>query len=299
MRMTTASSPSNGHRYPGPPDDVRLSRSPSDQGEADDRMEIHLSAFASEIPDPASAFGGEPPRHQDSRPSIEQSTTYIAHEMRQPLFAVLLNAEAALQWLDRDPPNFDEAKKSIEGIVGNGRRAADVARQVRDLLRNASTAVQSVDINAIIADSLNLTNAIVDRHGVSVEVSLGEGVAAIQGNRVQLEGVVVNLITNAVEAMSGVEGRERRLRISSRLAERDHVLVTVEDCGTGIGPDYAARIFDPYFTTKPEGTGLGLSICRSIVEAHGGRLWAAANHPHGSIFSFAIPAIGHQLLSMV
>ncbi len=228
--------------------------------------------------------------------TIGESTAYIVHEVNQPLSAILLNAKAALRWLQSDPPNFDEARRCIEGVVGNGRRAADIARHVRERLRKAPPVAARIDLNDVIADSLDLTSPILDHHGIIVEVELCEEIASIRGDRVQIEGLIVNLIANAAEAMSNVEGRQRKLRISSRVSEGGDVLVAVEDSGTGIDPVEIERIFDPYFTTKPEGTGLGLSICRSIVESCGGRLWAAPNRPHGTTFSFSIPSINHELL---
>lgn len=215
----------------------------------------------------------------------------VAHEMRQPLFAVLLNAEAALRWLDVDPLNFDEAERSIEDVIGNGRRALDVVRQVRGMLANPSEPAGDTDMNGIVADSLALTRGMLAEHGIAVEAELDRNMAPVRGNRIQLEGVAVNLITNAAEAMRTVDERRRRLRLSTRLTRRGSVLVEVGDRGTGIKPRDASRIFDPYFTTKAGGTGLGLSICRTIVEAHRGRLWAVPNRPHGSVFSFSIPAI--------
>lgn len=227
--------------------------------------------------------------HRAQSTTIGENTAYLVHEVNQPLAAILLNAKAALRWLARDPPNYEEARRCLECVVGNGRRAADIARHVRDQLREAPSEMTSVDINDVIIGSLDLTGLVLNRNGVVVETDLAEDLAEIWGDRVQLEGLAVNLIANAVEAMRTVDDRDRELRISTQSMADGHVLVTVEDAGTGIDPAKIDRIFDPYFTTKSEGLGLGLSICRSIVEEHGGQLWVASRLPHGTIFSFSIP----------
>lgn len=227
--------------------------------------------------------------HRAQSTTIGENTAYLVHEVNQPLAAILLNAKAALRWLARDPPDYEEAKRCLECVVGNGRRAADIARHVRDQLRDAPSEMTSVDINDVIIGSLDLTGVVLNGNGIVVETDLAEDIAEIWGDRVQLEGLAVNLIANAVEAMRTVDDRNRDLRISTRSTTDGHVLVTVEDAGTGIDPAKIDRIFDPYFTTKSDGLGLGLSICRSIVESHGGQLWVASRLPQGTIFSFSLP----------
>jgi signal transduction histidine kinase len=221
--------------------------------------------------------------------TIDERAVSIVHEMIQPLTAMLTNAETAVLWLTRDPPNLDEAKQAVERIIGNSRRAANVVRNVRDLARKSLPVTADLDINHTIKDLLNLMSLDLRQHGVTVETEFAENLKPISGDRVQLQRVVANLITNGIEAMSAVADRQRKLRISTQFGKHGDVLVAVEDSGRGLDESDIDRIFDPFFTTKRDGMGLGLSICHSIVEAHGGRLWAMPNLPHGSIFSFVIP----------
>jgi signal transduction histidine kinase len=221
--------------------------------------------------------------------TIDERAVSIVHEVIQPLTAMLTNAETAVLWLTRDPPDLDEAKQAVERIIGNSRRAANVVRNVRDLARKSSPVTADLDINETIKDLLNLMSLDLRQHGVAVETELAENLDPISGDSVQLQRVVANLVTNGIEAMSEVPDRQRKLRISTQLDEHGDVQVAVEDSGKGLDEANIDRIFDPFFTTKRDGMGLGLSICHSIVEAHGGRLRAMPNRPHGSIFSFVIP----------
>ena len=222
--------------------------------------------------------------------TISERAVCIAHEVNQPLTAILTNAETALLWLTRDPMNLDEAKQAIERIIGNTLRAADVVRGVRNLVRKSPPIAANLDINDLIKDLLNLVSLNLRLHRIAVEVDLAENLESIRGDHGQLERVVANLVANGIEAMSTVQDRQRKLRISTRPDKNGDVLVAVEDTGTGLDPALIDRIFDPLFTTKCDGMGLGLWICRSIVTAHGGRLWAAPNLPHGSIFRFVVPS---------
>ncbi len=224
---------------------------------------------------------------------VDISGAHIAHEVNQPLSAILINANVAMFCLTKDHLDLDEARRAIEGIIGNTRRASAVVRSVRDLVREAPPAMASLDINALIEDVLEFMCFDLRRHGIAVEIDLAKALRPVRGDRVRLERVLVNLVTNGIDAMRAVRGRPRRLRIATRREHAD-VLVAVEDTGTGVDPAHIERIFDPLFTSKADGTGLGLSICRSIVETHGGRLWAAPNLPHGTTFSFVIPAHGRQ-----
>ncbi|WP_165779854.1 sensor histidine kinase [Mesorhizobium sanjuanii] len=222
--------------------------------------------------------------------TVSERAVCIAHEVNQPLTAILTNAETALQWLTRDPANLDEAKQAIERIIGNTLRAAGVVRGVRDLVRKSPPMAANLDINNLIKGLLNLVSLDLRLHRIAVEVELAENLEPVMGHHGQLERVVANLVANGIEAMRTVQDRQRELRISTRLDKDGDVLVAVEDTGTGLDPALVDRIFDPLFTTKCEGMGLGLWICRSIVTAHGGRLWATPNLPHGSIFRFVVPA---------
>lgn len=228
--------------------------------------------------------------HSATSTTIGESAAYVVHEVNQPLAAIVISAEIALEWLTRDPPNLDQAKQAIERVIGCSHRAADVARSARDQVRQSARAVIDLEINDVIREALDLASLGLRRQGIMVETDLGGNLCPLRGDRIQLQRLVGNLIANAIDAMSSVADRPRSLRISSALNDGGEVLVAVADSGTGLDPAQSERIFDPYFTTKLEGTGLGLPICRSIVESHGGRLWAEPNFPHGSIFRFTLEA---------
>jgi len=214
----------------------------------------------------------------------------IAHEVNQPLMAIVTNAETCLRWLGREQPDIGEARNAAERIVRNGHRAGEVIRSIRALARKSPSEMAEIDINGVIENILGLMRVELTRHDVSVEADLRNGLATIMGDRVQLQQVMMNLIMNGIEAMGGLERQRRVLHVSTRLDGDGSVLVAVEDFGMGLDPANGDRLFDPLFTTKREGLGMGLSISRSIVEAHGGRLWASPRLPHGAIFQFALPA---------
>ena len=214
----------------------------------------------------------------------------IAHEVNQPLMAVVTNADTCLRWLEKDPPDLDEARQAAERTVSTGHRAADIVRSVRALARKSTPEMTVFDVNPAIADVLTLTRGEMQRYDVSLETELSAGLEPVLGDRGQVQQVILNLIVNGIEAMTAGMDRPRVLRISSRMAGSGSVLIAVADTGAGLDPAKVDCIFDPFFTTKPEGMGMGLSICRSIVEAHGGRLWASPNSPRGSIFQFTVPA---------
>ncbi|MFZ1427920.1 MAG: sensor histidine kinase [Geminicoccaceae bacterium] len=221
-------------------------------------------------------------------PFTDECVPYILHEVKQPLTAVITDAEAASRWLTRDSPDLKEAKEAIERIIGNCCRLAEAVQNVRSFVLSPPVTAK-LDLEGTVQTLLNLVSSDLQRHGIAVETELTEPLNSIRGDRGQLERVLANLIANGVEAMSSVQNRQRKLRISSRLDCVGGVVVAVEDCGTGIEPGFTDRVFDRHFTTKSQGRGLGLSMCRSIVEAHGGRMWSMPNLPHGSIFSFSIP----------
>jgi PAS domain S-box-containing protein len=223
----------------------------------------------------------------------------IAHEVNQPLMAIVTNAETCLRWLGRDQPDIGEARNAAERIVRNGYRAGEVIRSIRALARKSPSEMAELDINGVIENILELMRVELTRHDVSVEADLRNGLATIMGDRVQLQQVMMNLIMNGIEAMSGLERRRRVLHVSTRLDGDGSVLVAVEDSGMGLDPANGDRLFDPLFTTKREGLGMGLSISRSIVEAHGGRLWASPRLPHGAIFQFALPAATRDSIESV
>jgi PAS domain S-box-containing protein len=230
--------------------------------------------------------------HANRVATMGQLAASIAHEVKQPIGAAVANAQAALNWLGRRPPELEEVRESLEAIVETGHRAGDVVDRIRALIKKAPSRIDRLDINAGIREVIELTRGEAVTNGVSVQTDLADSLPLIDGDRVQLQQVILNLIMNAIEAMSGVSDGTRELRISTRKAEPGGVLVAVRDSGPGLAPATLEHLFNAFYTTKPGGLGLGLSICRSIIEAHGGRLWASANVPRGAIFECTVPA--HQ-----
>jgi PAS domain S-box-containing protein len=228
--------------------------------------------------------------HTNRVATMGQLSASIAHEVNQPIAAAITNAHAALRWLGARPPDLEEVRQALGRIVNNGARAGDVISRIRDLVRKAPPRKDSLEINEAIREVIALTRSEVVKNGVSVQTQLAEGLPLIQGDRVQLQQVILNLIINAVEAMSGTSEGSRELLISTGKAESDEVLVAVRDSGPGLAPESFERLFEAFYTTKPGGLGMGLSICRSIIEAHRGRLWATANVGQGAVFQFTVPA---------
>jgi PAS domain S-box-containing protein len=215
----------------------------------------------------------------------------IAHEINQPLAAIVAHGQAARRWLNRDVPNLVEAQEAITSAVNAADGASEVITRIRALLRDDKPKYLAVDINSVIRDVLTFTNSTLQTRNVSVQTRLPPDLPQVWGDRIGLQQVIMNLITNGADAMSSITDRSRILRIESQIEASGSVLVAVADDGTGLDPDIAERIFDRLFTTKPHGMGLGLSICRSIIEAHGGRLWASPGSPHGAVFQFTMPIL--------
>jgi len=216
-------------------------------------------------------------------------TASIAHEVNQPLSGVVSNGGACLRWLAGDAPNVEEAREAARRIVRDGKRAGEVIARVRALVKRAATPSEKLDLNEIIREVLALVGDEAKRKSVNIRTQFADDLLPISGDRVQLQQVMLNLVMNAIEAMSSVEERPRELLITTRNIDADQVLVTVKDSGPGIDPNTLDKIFDPFYTTKPGGMGMGLSISRSILQAHGGRLWAAAKDGPGTIFHFSLP----------
>jgi C4-dicarboxylate-specific signal transduction histidine kinase len=213
----------------------------------------------------------------------------IAHEVTQPLAAIVTNADSCLLWLKKREPNIEKARKAAERLVQNGRRAADVVRSIRAQARKSPADMVRLDMNRLIADTLELLRPELHRRGISLETRLLDRTPPVKGDATRLQQVIVNLVTNAIEAMETFDRSSRIVRVTTERDETGAVLTAVEDSGAGIDATVLGRIFEPMFTTKPQGMGLGLSVCRSIVESHGGRLWASPNPVGGSIFRFNIP----------
>jgi C4-dicarboxylate-specific signal transduction histidine kinase len=213
----------------------------------------------------------------------------IAHEVNQPLAGIVTNANASLRWLAADSPNLAEAREAIRRIVRDGNRAGEVVSRMRALFKKAVTAKERLDINEAIEEVVILTQSEARRNEVTLRMELAANLPPVMGDRVQLQQVVMNLILNAIEAMSTVEDRERVVVIGTQRGEGgDEVRVAVRDSGIGLDPVRAERIFEAFHTTKPGGLGMGLSISRSIVENHGGRLWAVPNDGPGATFRFTL-----------
>src|SRR3984957_5609370 len=206
----------------------------------------------------------------------------ISHEVNQPLAAVVTNADACMMWLSSEPPNLEEARAAVDCIAQQGTRASQVVRHIRAMFTKATPERTEVQVNDLIREVGVLIEGAALRNQVSVQTELSGDLPVTMGDRVQLQQVIANLTLNGIEAMSEVSGRPRRLMICSRKQNSDEVLVAVRDCGVGIHPNNEKRIFEAFFTTKDQGMGMGLSISHSIIEAHGGRLWASSNSDYGA-----------------
>ena len=222
--------------------------------------------------------------------TMGELTASIAHEINQPLAAIITNADSCLLWLEADRPDLEEARQAATLIVRNGHRAGDIIKSVRALTRKSAPEMVPLHINDVIRDVIVLMGGEFRRRGVRVETSLSSDLGSVIGDRVQLQQVVLNLIMNGIEAMADCAHGQRRIQIISGSDESGGVLVAVTDSGPGLDLARADRLFEAFFTTKPEGMGMGLSICRSIIDAHGGRLWASPNLPNGAVFQFILPA---------
>jgi signal transduction histidine kinase len=213
----------------------------------------------------------------------------IAHEVKQPLSAMIIRADTCFRWLNSPAPDLDKTKTALQRIAADGHRAGAVIESVRANFRKSAQARTEVDIDSLVVDTLQLVSDDVKRHGIFVEVDPNPGLPRVLGDRIQLQQLLLNLLTNAIESMSAKQGR-RVLCIKAELGQTGEVEVSVEDTGLGIGEQDIDRVFNPLFTTKSGGMGMGLSICRSIVEAHEGQLWALPNTPEGAVFRFALRA---------
>ncbi len=231
--------------------------------------------------------------HANRVATMGQLSASIAHEVTQPIGSARNNARAALNFLNRSPPDLDEVREALGCIVGDADRAGGIIERIRNQIKKAPPRNDRFDLNQVIEEVIGLAQSVITENGVSVQTRLASGMAPVHGDRVQLQQVVLNLILNAVEAMSSVEAGERELLISTEQSQANSTLVAVRDSGPGIDPERLERVFEAFYTTKSGGLGMGLSICRSIIEAHGGRLWASANLPRGASFQFALPAIAN------
>jgi PAS domain S-box-containing protein len=234
--------------------------------------------------------------HANRVTSMGQLTASIAHEVNQPITAAVINAEAALRWLGAQPPNLEEVRGALGLIIEDGTRAGNVIGGIRALIKKVPPRQACLDLNEAIREVIALTRGEAARTGVSVRTDLADGLPLIYGDRVQLQQVILNLIINAIEAMSGVAETPRALLISTGQAEPGGVLVAVRDSGPGLDPASLEHLFNAFYTTKAGGMGMGLAICRSIIEAHDGQLCASANEPRGAVFQFTLPLQRNETL---
>ena len=227
--------------------------------------------------------------HANRLATMGQLTASIAHEVSQPIAATMTNAEAALLWLAREKPDLNAAQRAMTRVVKDGIRAREVIGRIRDLIKRAPPRMGRLEINEVMREVIEFTRSEAVKNRVSVRTELADGLPLVPGDRVQLQQVMLNLVINAIEAMSEGDDGARELLISTAKPEEGGVLVAVRDSGSGLAPAALECIFDAFYTSKPSGLGLGLSICRSIIETHGGRLWATANVPRGAVFQFTVP----------
>jgi PAS domain S-box-containing protein len=226
--------------------------------------------------------------HVNRVTTMGQMTASIAHEVNQPIAAVVANAGAGLRWLAAQPPDLKEIRETFEGIIIAGKQAGEVVNRIRGLVKKVPAQKAALDINEAILETIALTRSEMRQHDIVLKTELANDLPRILGDRIQLQQVMLNLIVNAIEAMSESSEGPRELLIRSEIDVPDGVMVTVRDWGPGLKPESLNHLFDPFYTTKPAGMGMGLSICRSITEAHGGRLWATANTPRGAVFQFTL-----------
>jgi C4-dicarboxylate-specific signal transduction histidine kinase len=214
----------------------------------------------------------------------------VAHEVNQPMAAIMANGEAALRWLAKDTPNIEETRAALQRLVRDAERASAVVGRTRGMLTKRLGERRALDVEVMLAEAAQLTWVQQKKAQVTVEIVVADGLPRVWVDAVQIQQVLVNLISNAIDAMKTVAGRQRRLVMEAGFADDGELMVSVSDTGVGIAPDQAARVFEHLFTTKPDGVGLGLPICKSIVEAHGGRIEVRANAPFGAAFSFTLLA---------
>ena len=222
--------------------------------------------------------------------TLGELTASIAHEVNQPLAAIVTNGNACLRWLAGQQPNFGEAKSAVERIIKDSYRASEVISRIRTLVKKAPPRNDRVDLNEVIIEVLALAQNQARRSRVELKRELADNLPAVNGDRVQLQQVILNLVVNGMESIATSRNGERELSISTSKDESNNLVVAVRDSGHGLDAANLERVFDAFFTTKPEGMGMGLAISRTIIESHGGRLWATSNSPHGAVFQFTLPA---------
>jgi PAS domain S-box-containing protein len=226
--------------------------------------------------------------HASRVTTMGELTASLAHEVNQPITAAVNGASACVRWLTRDDPNVGEAREAASGVIRNARRAADIINRIRSLSKKGESKQQFADVNDLIRDIVALLRNEANRYSVSIQIDLGTGLPKVMADSVQVQQVMMNLIMNGIDAMKDVE-QKRELTIRSRRADDLQLIISIRDTGTGLLAHHKEHIFDAFFTTKPDGIGMGLRISRTIIESHGGRLWATDNDSHGACFNFTLP----------
>jgi len=221
--------------------------------------------------------------------TMGELTASIAHEVNQPLSSIIASADSCTAWLSIEPPDLERARAAASRVIQAATQASETVQRIRTLFKKTTAATTSVDLNAVIEDTISLLRHETQRHNISLRTELRAGVPSVRADRVQLQQVILNLVMNAIESTASVDRGPKRLLIQSTLPHPGELHVSVTDTGPGIDAEHAERLFAPFFTTKPQGIGMGLPISRSIIESHGGRLWAEKNEPHGAVFQFVLP----------
>jgi PAS domain S-box-containing protein len=226
--------------------------------------------------------------HASRMTTMGELTASLAHEVNQPIAAASTSASTCVRWLTRDDPDLEEAREAALAVVRNAKRAADIINRIRSISKKGESHRQLIDVNEVILEIIALLRTEAQRHSISIRTDLGANLSRVMADSVQVQQVMMNLIMNSIDAMKDVD-RAREISVKSRSGQDGQLIVSVSDTGTGLPPQTADQIFDAFFTTKAHGIGMGLRISRSIVESHGGRLWAVDNSPHGTTFSFTLP----------
>lgn len=235
--------------------------------------------------------------HANRVTTMGQLTASISHEIKQPIGAVVSNAQAGLNWLDAQRPDLERVRQTLGWIISDGMRAGEIIGRIQALIKKAPPRTEDLEVNEALLEVIALTRGEMLKNGVSVRTQLADDLPLVRADRVQLQQVVLNLIINAVEAMSGVSEGARELLVGTCRDALNGVLVSLRDSGPGLDPASLEHLFEAFYTTKSSGIGMGLTICRSIVEAHGGRIWASANEPRGAVFQFLLPLEGGENVS--
>jgi C4-dicarboxylate-specific signal transduction histidine kinase len=227
--------------------------------------------------------------HANRVMTMGELTASIAHEVNQPLAAIVSSGESCAAWLAKEPPNLEKARTAANRVVQAATQANEIVQRIRGLFKKNSMMAEAVDVNAVIEETLSFVAREAQRKNVDLRTELQARLPAVVADRVQLQQVILNLMVNGIEAMAGPDAEPKSLLIRSGLSNPRELSVSVGDSGPGVDPQHAGRLFSPFFTTKPHGIGMGLRISRSIIEAHGGRLWVGKGEPRGAVFSFILP----------